>query len=96
MTLQPTHDRVLLKRKEAETQTKGGVYIPGAAQEKSHQCIVIAVGPGRFVETTGKVVPLKIEAGDTVLIGKWSGDEVKVGDVDHILVRDSDILAVVT
>lgn len=96
MTLTPMYDRVLLKRKEAESRSKGGVYIPTAAQEKSHLCQVIAVGPGRLVEATGEIVPLKIEVGMTVLLGKWAGDEVRLDEVDHLMVRETDILAVVS
>ena len=91
-TLQPMYDRVLLKRQNAEATSKGGLILPMGAQEKNHFCTVVAVGDGRLTDE-GKVIPLKVEVGMTVLIGKWSGDEIKVGDVDHIIVRESDILA---
>jgi chaperonin GroES len=89
------YDRVLIKRKDAKTQTTGGLYIPPAAQEKSNLAVIVAVGPGRLDDKTGNTTPLKVEPGMTVLIGKWSGDEVKVDDVDHLLIREADILAVV-
>lgn len=92
--MRPLHDRVLLKRKGAEAITKGGLHIPTAAQEKSNLAEVIAIGTGR-VSDTGAVVPLKVEPGMTVLIGKWAGDFVMVEDVEHLIVREVDILAVI-
>lgn len=94
MTLQPLYDRVVLKRNEADTQSRGGILIPTAAQEKSTLCTVVAAGPGRL-NPSGVLTPLSVGPGMTVLIGKWSGDEVRVGNVDHLIVSESDILAVV-
>ncbi len=93
MTLQPYFDRVLLKRKEAETKTKAGILLPGEAQEKSNICTVVAVGPGYLNKETGETTPLTTQVGATVMIGKWAGDEIKVGDVDMLLVNESEILA---
>lgn len=94
MTLQPLYDRVLLKRQAVEDKTKGGLYIPHGAAEKNHLCTVVAVGNGRLADD-GKINPLKVEVGQTVLIGKWSGDEIKVDGEDQLMVRETDILAVV-
>ncbi len=95
MSFQPMYDRVLLKRKDAETQTKGGLFIPTGSQEKSHLCTVVAVGEGRLNDKDGTLTPLRITVGQTVLIGKWSGDEVKIKEIDHLLIREGEILAVV-
>lgn len=91
--MRPLHDRVLIKRKDAETISKGGLHIPTAAQEKSNLAEVVAVGTGRITEA-GVVVPLKVEPGMTVLIGKWAGDVVVIESVEHLMVRETDILAV--
>lgn len=95
MTLRPLHDRVLLKRKDAETTTKGGLHIPTAAQEKSNLAVVVAVGTGRLSDKDGTVTPLKVEPGMTVLIGKWAGDLVVLEGVEHMFVREADILSVI-
>lgn len=92
--MKPLHDRVLIKRKNSDTITKGGLHIPTAAQEKSNLAEVVAIGTGRISES-GTVVPLKVEPGMTVLIGKWAGDTVMVADVEHLIVREADILAVI-
>ena len=94
MTVRPLHDRVLVKRKDPEERSRSGLFIPTAAQEKSHLAEVVAVGTGR-VRDDGGVTALKVEQGMTVLLSKWAGDEVKVDGVDHLLVRESDILAIV-
>jgi chaperonin GroES len=96
MTLQPYYDRVLLKRKESEAKSKGGIVIPGDAQEKNNLCEVVAIGHGYLNPETGALAPLKTEVGMTVLIGKWTGDEVKVNDVDMLMVREAEILAAIT
>lgn len=94
MTLVPMHDRILIRRKDSEATTKSGLVIPTAAQEKSSLAIVVAVGTGRVADD-GTVVAMSIKPSDTVLIGKWSGDVVKVDDVEHLIIREADVLAVV-
>jgi len=94
MKLRPLADRIVLKRvKEAET-TKGGIIIPDTAKEKPVEAEVVAVGNGRTLKT-GKVQPLDVKAGDIVIIGKWSGTEVKLDGVEHVIVREDDVLAIV-
>jgi chaperonin GroES len=94
MKLRPLADRIVLKRvKEAET-TKGGIIIPDTAKEKPVEAEVVAVGNGRTLKN-GKVQPLDVKAGDIVIIGKWSGTEVKLDGVEHVIVREDDVLAIV-
>nr|WP_294525337.1 co-chaperone GroES [uncultured Rhodopila sp.] len=90
----PLHDRVVLRRLTAEEQTAGGIIIPGTAQEKPTEAEVVAVGPGARNEQ-GQVVPLEVKAGDTVLFGKWSGTEVKLGGEELLIVKESDILGII-
>jgi chaperonin GroES len=93
MKIRPLADRVVLKRvKEAET-TKGGIIIPDSAKEKPVEAEVVAVGSGKPLKD-GKVRPLEVKVGDKVIIGKWSGSEVKLDGVEHVIVREEDILAV--
>jgi chaperonin GroES len=94
MTIRPLYDRVLLRRKEPEQKSSGGLFLPTAAQEKSQLAEVVAVGTGRLLDD-GSVFPLKVEVGMTVLLGKWGGDEVEVDGEKRLLVRESDILGVV-
>lgn len=93
MTIRPLHDRVLLKRKEADTQSKGGLFLPEAAQKKSHLAEVVAVGTGRVTDS-GETLPLKVELGMTVVLNEWSGDSVKVDGEELLFVRERDILGV--
>jgi chaperonin GroES len=93
MKFRPLHDRVVLKRIEAEERTAGGIIIPDTAKEKPQQGEVIAVGPGGRDET-GTLVPLDIAPGDRVLFGKWSGTEVKIDDVEYLIMKESDVLGV--
>ncbi len=95
MKVIPLHDRVLLKRLEEQNVKKGGIIIPDTAKEKPQEAEVIAVGKGRMTED-GKVIPLELKKGDKVLIGKFSGTEVTVDDVEHIIVREEEILAKIT
>ncbi len=95
MKVTPLHDRVLLKRLEEQEVKKGGIIIPDTAKEKPLEAEVIAVGKGRVAED-GKVVPLDVKKGDKVLIGKFSGTEVTIGDVEHVIVREEEILAKIT
>jgi chaperonin GroES len=94
MTIRPLYDRVLVRRKEPEVKSRGGLFLPSAAQEKSQLAEVIAVGQGRLNDD-GSVTALKIEPGMTVLLAKWGGDEIEVGGEKQMLVRESDILGVV-
>jgi chaperonin GroES len=92
MKVFPLHDRVLLKRIEEQEVKRGGIIIPDTAKEKPQEAEVIEVGKGR-VNDDGKVIPLDIKKGDRVLIGKYSGAEVTIDGVEHIIVREEEILA---
>ena len=94
MTFRPLHDRVLVRRVEAEEKTKGGIIIPDTAKEKPIEGEVLAVGNGSRDEQ-GKVHALDVKAGDRILFGKWSGTEVKIDDEDLIVMKESDIMGVV-
>jgi chaperonin GroES len=95
MTFRPLHDRVVVKRLEGEEKTKGGIIIPDSAKEKPQEGEIVAVGPGARDET-GKLVPLDVKAGDRILFGKWSGTEVKIDGQDLLIMKESDILGVVS
>jgi len=95
MKVIPLHDRVLLKRLEQKKTVKGGIIIPDTAKEKPQEAEIIAVGKGRVSED-GNVIPLEVKEGDKVLIGKFSGTEVTIDDVEHVIVREEEILAKVT
>lgn len=94
MKFKPLHDRLLLKPVNAETRTKGGLIIPDTAQEKPMQGKVVAVGKGRRLED-GRLQPLDVKVGDTVIYGKWSGTEVKLGGEDHVILKEEDLFGVV-
>lgn len=94
MKLRPLQDRILVKRVEEETKTAGGLFIPETAKEKPQRGTVVAAGNGKKTEE-GKVLPLDVKVGDTVLFGKYAGTEVKVDGDDFIMMREDDILAVV-
>lgn len=94
MNISPTHDRVLVKPLDSDTVTKSGLIIPDAAKEKPQQAIVIAVGKGRTLEN-GTVIPMTVKKDDTVLFGKYSGQQVKLDNVDYIILKEDDILAIV-
>ena len=94
MAFRPLGDRVLVKRVEEETKTKGGIIIPDTAKEKPQEGEVIAVGAGARDES-GKVQPLELKAGDRILFGKWSGTEVKVDGQDLLIMEESDVLGVI-
>jgi chaperonin GroES len=93
MKLRPLGDRVVIKRVEGEEKTKGGIIIPDSAKEKPVEAEVIAVGPGKALKD-GKIRPLEVKIGNHVLIGKWTGTEIKHEGIDHVIVREEDILAV--
>ena len=94
MGFRPLHDRVLVKRIEADTKTAGGIIIPDSAKEKPQEGEVVAVGGGAKSED-GKITPLDVKAGDRILFGKWSGTEVKIGGEDLLIMKESDILGIV-
>ena len=93
MKFRPLHDRVVVKRVDAETKSAGGIIIPDTAAEKPQQGEIIAVGPGARDEA-GKLVALDVKKGDKVLFGKWSGTEVKIDGADLLIMKESDIMGV--
>lgn len=95
MDFRPLHDRVLVERVEAETKSAGGIIIPDTAQEKPQQGKVIAAGSG-VRDESGKLIPLDVKAGDTILFGKWSGTEVKIDGKDLLIIKESDILGIIS
>ena len=94
MNFRPLHDRVLVRRVEAEEKTAGGIIIPDTAKEKPQEGEVVAAGAGTKDEA-GKVTPLDVKAGDKILFGKWSGTEVKLNGEDLLIMKESDILGIV-
>ena len=94
MNFRPLHDRVLVRRVEAEEKTAGGIIIPDTAKEKPQEGEVIAVGSGARADD-GKVTPLDVQQGDRILFGKWSGTEVRVDGEDLLIMKESDILGIV-
>jgi chaperonin GroES len=93
MKFRPLHDRVVVKRIDAEEKSAGGIIIPDTAKEKPSQGEIIAVGPGGRDEA-GKLVPLDVKAGDRILFGKWSGTEVKIDGVEYLIMKESDIMGI--
>ena len=93
MKFRPLHDRVVVKRLNAEEKTASGIIIPDTAQEKPSQGEIVAVGPGGRDEA-GKLIPLDVKVGDTVLFGKWSGTEVKIDGKELLIMKESDIMGV--
>jgi len=94
MTFRPLHDRILVRRIEADEKTAGGIIIPDTAKEKPQEGEVIAVGSGARDEA-GKLVPLDVKAGDRILFGKWSGTEIKLGGEDLLIMKESDVLGII-
>ena len=94
MKFRPLHDRVLVKRVEEESKTKGGIIIPDTAKEKPMQGEVLAVGPG-VRDEKGELQPLDVKAGDRILFGKWSGTEVKMDGEELLIMKESDIMGIV-
>ena len=92
--IRPLHDRVLVKRIETQEQVRGGIIIPDTAKEKPQEAEVFAVGPGKLLED-GKRSPMDVKTGDRVLMGKYSGSEIKLNDQDYVILREEEILAVV-
>ena len=95
MAFRPLGDRVLVKRVEEESKTKGGIIIPDTAKEKPQEGEVVAVGPGAR-DDSGKINALELKAGDRILFGKWSGTEVKIDGEDLIIMKESDVLGVLS
>jgi len=94
MKLKPLNDRVVVTRVEEEEKTSGGIIIPDTAKEKPQQGKVIAVGPGK-IDENGKRVPMELKKNDRVLFGKYAGTEIKIDGVEHLIMREDDILGIV-
>ncbi|HLE83794.1 MAG TPA: co-chaperone GroES [Thermoanaerobaculia bacterium] len=94
MNIRPLHDRVLVKRIEQDEQVRGGIIIPDTAKEKPQEAEVIAVGPGKL-DDDGKRMPMDVKKGDRILVGKYSGSEIKIEDEDYVILREDEILAVI-
>ncbi|MBV9954740.1 MAG: co-chaperone GroES [Pseudolabrys sp.] len=94
MKFRPLHDRVVVKRITADQKTAGGIIIPDTAQEKPSQGEIVAVGPGGRDEA-GKLIPIDLRVGDTILFGKWSGTEVKINGEDLLIMKESDVMGVI-
>jgi chaperonin GroES len=95
MRFRPLHDRVLVKRIEAEEKSPGGIIIPDTAKERPQEGEVIAVGPGGR-DQSGKLTPIDVKVGNRVLFGKWSWTEIKLGGVEYLIMKETDILGVLT
>jgi chaperonin GroES len=93
MKIRPLQDRILVERIEEEVK-KGGIIIPDSAKEKPQQGKVIAAGPGR-VDEKGNRIPMEVKKGDTILFGKYSGNEIRIGEEEHLIMREDDVLAVI-
>jgi chaperonin GroES len=94
MKVKPLHDRILVKRVEPEQKVKGGIIIPDTAKEKPLEGKIVAVGAGRL-DDDGKRIPLEVKAGDRVLIGKYAGTEIKIDNVEHVIVREEEVLGII-
>ena len=94
MKFRPLHDRVVIERIDAEAKSAGGIIIPENAREKPQQGKVLAIGSGGRDES-GKLIPIDVKIGDRILFGKWSGTEVEIGDVEYLIMKESDIMGVV-
>jgi chaperonin GroES len=96
MKIQPLHDRVIVKRIEEEEKTKGGIIIPDTAKEKPMEGIVVAVGSGRTEGDGSKTTPLEVKEGDKVLFSKYAGTEIKIEGEEHLIMKEEDIIAIIT
>lgn len=94
MKFRPLHDRVVIRRAEGDIKSKGGIIIPDNAKEKPQQGEVVGIGPGSR-DDSGKLIPLDVKVGDTVLFGKWSGTEVKIDGADLLIMKEADIMGIV-
>jgi chaperonin GroES len=95
MSLRPLHDRVLIKRIDEQQSVKGGIIIPDTAKEKSQEGEVVALGAGKVLEN-GSILPFELKEGDRILFGKFSGTEVKVADQDYLVLREDEIIGILT
>ncbi len=95
MKIKPLQDRLVIKRIEEEEKTKGGIIIPDSAKEKPQEGRVVAVGDGKMLES-GTKAPLTVKVGDKILFGKYSGTEIKIDGEEHLILREDDVLAIVT
>jgi chaperonin GroES len=93
--VRPLHDRVLVKRVEESEQKVGGIIVPDTAKEKPQQAEVVAAGSGRVLDS-GQRVPLAVKAGDKVLVGKWSGTDVKIDGIEYLIIKEDEILGIVS
>ena len=93
--MKPLNDRILIKRVDEETMVKGGIVIPDTAREKPHEGTVIAIGAGKL-DKNGKRLPLEVKVGDKVLFGKYTGNEIKIDDIEHVILREDDILGTIS
>ncbi len=94
MNVKPLNDRVLIKRVDVKEQVKGGIIIPDSAKEKPLEGEVVAVGPGKL-DDDGKRVEMSVTAGDRVLVGKYAGTEIKLDDIEHVIVREDEVLGII-
>ncbi len=94
MNIRPLHDRIVAKRVEAEEQIRGGIIIPDTAKEKPQEAEVVAVGPGKL-DDSGNRTPMDVKVGDRVLVGKYSGSEIKIGDEDMVILREDEIFGII-
>ena len=94
MKFRPLHDRVVIRRVDAEGKTAGGIFIPDTAQEKPMEGAIVAVGPGARNDK-GTIVPLDVKPGDRILFGKWSGSEIKLDGEDLLIMKESDVMGVI-
>ena len=94
MNIRPLHDRIVAKRIEQAEEVRGGIIIPETAKEKPQEAEIVAVGPGKLDDNGGRT-PMDVKAGDRVLIGKYSGSEIKLGDEDLVILREDEVLAVI-
>jgi len=94
MSFRPLHDRVVVRRIDAEEKTKGGIIIPDNAKEKPSEGVVVAIGPGAR-DDSGKIIAPDVKAGDRILFGKWTGTEVKLDDQELLIMKESDIMGVI-
>ena len=94
MKFRPLYDRILVERVESEEVTKGGIILPDTAKEKPQQGKIIAVGSGKHTED-GKIIPLELKAGDTILFGKYSGSEIKIEGTEYLIMKEDDVLGLI-
>jgi len=94
MKVKPLYDRILVKRVDAQDEHRGGIIIPDSAKEKPLEAEVMAIGAGKRGDD-GKAIPLTVKVGDIILLGKYAGSEVKVNDVEHIILREDEVLAII-